>query len=59
MPPIFRALCWALAIMCVAFAQVLDIVPENIATMLIIVLPAIMIATTPRDGRACAKRTAA
>ena len=51
MPPIIRALCWALAIMCVAFAQILDIIPENIATMLSSVLPAIMIATTPKHCR--------
>lgn len=58
MPPNFRALCWALAIICVAFAQILDIIPHNVATMLIVFLPAIMIATTPRDGRACSKTKA-
>jgi hypothetical protein len=59
MPPIFRALCWALALICVALAQILDIIPQNVASMLIVVLPAIMIATTPRDGRACGKTKAA
>lgn len=59
MSPIFRATCWALAILCVAFAQILDIIPAHIATTLVIILPAIMIATTPARDRACHRGKAA
>lgn len=48
MNPVHRALLWSVALMGVAVASIFELVPTDLANTLIIVLPALMIATTPR-----------
>lgn len=59
MPQYSRALIWTAAIMAVAVARIFDLLPRDLASTLIIVLPALMIATTPRHELGCARRGAA
>ncbi len=59
MNPIRRALIWSAALMGVAVASIFELVPTDLANTLIIVLPALMIATTPRTARGCSLRVKA
>lgn len=53
MPPIFRALLWAIPSFAVALGWIADLIPAPLASTLILVLPIAMLATTPRA--ACRK----
>lgn len=46
MSHIFRAFCWAMASLLVAIASIFELIPAASAQTLIIVIPALMIATT-------------
>ncbi|MBY4635930.1 hypothetical protein K5P26_02100 [Sphingopyxis sp. XHP0097] len=59
MNPVHRALLWSVALMGVAVASIFERVPTDLANTLIIVLPALMIATTPRAARCCSLRAKA
>jgi hypothetical protein len=52
-----RALPWALATMIVAVADVADLIPGEVATTLITVLPLMMVVTL--SGKSCAQRSKA
>lgn len=54
MPHILRALPWAAAILLVAIASTFRLIPETTAQTLIIVIPALMIATI--NAAPCARR---
>lgn len=54
MSPIPRALPWAVASLAVALASIFDLIPEAQAQTLIIVIPALMVATIVRTP--CAPR---
>lgn len=54
MPQIIRALPWALALIMVAIAGSMDLIPHDTATTLITVLPLMMVATL--SGRSCSLR---
>lgn len=59
MNPIRRALMWSAALMGVAVASIFELIPTDLANTLIIVLPALMIATTPRAARCYSLRAKA
>ena len=59
MNPIRRALMWSAALMGIAVASIFELVPTDLANTLIIVLPALMIATTPRAAGGCSLRAKA
>ena len=52
-----RALPWALATMMVAVADVADLIPGEVATTLITVLPLMMVVTL--SGKSCSQRSKA
>lgn len=47
MPPLTRALLWASASFAVALAWIADVIPGSVGSILVLVLPIIMFATTP------------
>ncbi|WP_194955099.1 hypothetical protein [Sphingopyxis solisilvae] len=53
MPPLIRALLWASASLAIALAWIADAIPGTVGSILVLVLPIIMLATTPRA--ACRK----
>ncbi|WP_260580518.1 hypothetical protein [Sphingopyxis sp. PET50] len=57
MSPIFKAVCWAVAILCIALASALRFIPGKLATSLITVLPLVMVAIMA--SRPCIRAQAA
>ncbi|WP_432767974.1 MAG: hypothetical protein HEQ22_11125 [Sphingopyxis sp.] len=58
MPHILRALPWAAASLLVALASIFELIPETTAQTLIIVIPALMIATINAGPCALRRRSA-
>ncbi|BBB07809.1 MULTISPECIES: hypothetical protein [unclassified Sphingopyxis] len=52
MPPMLRALPWAIAILAIAFLGAVDVIPADVASTLVTVLPLIMV-TTVVGSRRC------
>jgi hypothetical protein len=48
MPPVFRALLWAVPSFAVALAWIADLIPGSLGSALVLAVPIAMIATTPR-----------
>ncbi|WP_168707866.1 hypothetical protein [Sphingopyxis sp. PAMC25046] len=48
MSPVFRALLWAIPSFAVALGWIADLIPSPLASTLLLVLPIVMLATTPR-----------
>lgn len=58
MPHILRALPWAAASLLVAIASIFELIPETTAQTLIIVIPALMVATINAAPCALRRRSA-
>lgn len=54
MLPVHRALPWIAASLIFALASIFELIPESFAQTMIVVLPALMVATL--NGKACALR---
>lgn len=58
MSPIFRALPWVAASLGIAVASIFELIPEAMAQTLIVVVPALMVATITRKPCALRRRGA-
>lgn len=56
MPPLLQAACWAFAAVAIALAGAFGLIPSQIASTLVIILPIIMVTMVTAQRRRCGSK---